>query len=264
MPTGLQYTTDLDLAAACGTLGARIQIKKGQTMGRGTPHSWKEFELHSLTMPKFMMPEEGKPEKLKERTLLHALKTGWLKENEPAHPACDIMGAFAIRAALIDWLRNGQKSARLSRHDPACDRYDLVMPSDPQAIRAAPGGDMIRTGDLKMVCGLLRLGAALLAIQGTSPRCSFTLGALSYGAEPWNVAHALKAYREKSLAPEHPLCVLMLAFANRERLLDALNGRSEQLLIRDAFSRKQQLISADADAGAWDAAARFFAIPRGV
>ena len=235
-------TRDTALAAALGTLGFPWQLHRHLIESTGAEQAIWHIGRRS---------HQQDIEDL--RVLRTAHFNGAL---DPAHPLADITGAAAIRDALLDCANRGTRHhhRRLTSADPA-GRWEMVADSTATGLPGVhPTAPHLTTGDLKAAAALVRLGAPLLRIDGTTGPRRFWIGAIRNDQD---YATMLRAFRERTLPADHPICWIMQGLANRERLLDLLNQRTRRVMLRPPTGSRFVVVPETANGRQLDEARRF-------
>lgn len=227
------FTTDTGMAAAFGTLGMPVKIYKGMVEREGKVRVRFGIGLRDV---------EGRYKTKKIQSLHRAAKL-------PAdHPLNVILGTFAIRERILDLANRGI----LCRHVENAPGLWLYQPSDTGLPGIKRGDAILRTGDLKLVSALARVGLPLLAIEGERNRRVFTVQALRPGIDGPALMTAWRA-DPKSIPWETPFAQAMRGLHNRERLLDAINRACLSVTLIGTNER-HAILTADAEGNLSDKA----------
>jgi hypothetical protein len=228
------FTTDTGIAAAFGTLGMPVKIYKGM------------IEKEALVRVRFgigLMDLEGK---YKTKKIQSAHRAGKLPAD---HPFRVILGTFAIRERILDFANKGIFLRHVRETGTALWTY---QPSDSGLPGVKRGDAVIRTGDLKLVSALARIGLPLLAIEGQRNQRVFSVLA---STPEINGIHLMNAWRADpaSIPWENPFAQAMRGLHNRERLLDAMH-RSDIKVTLIGSHERHAVLTADKDGNMSDKA----------
>jgi len=251
-------TTCVNSATALITYGVPFRTDKG---AEATP-GWK-WQHIKLT--------RGTPGAPDPRLWLDRLADGSIRTADPQNPSLDVFDVCEIHDRLCETLKTG-RPFRLRIDLPACG--GVLIPGT-QRITPKPAEEFV-TGDLKIVCILIRLGCPLIKIVGTRPACKFHLAApgLPLDEHGTRITSAIKLVTEfrnhdnqepRTGNREHsPLMqrftALMLGLRNRERLLDAILRRVSTIMIQEPTSGRSSLVPENADNRTLDLVARHLRI----
>lgn len=236
-------TRDTRIAAALGTLGVPIEIRKTVDSRSGKTLCMFHLGLRSAC---------GRHDA---RTLKHQIATGQLEARNPAHEALTALRAMLNRERLLDFQNKGVLM-RLARV-PGTDLWQYVAGDT-----GLPGKqgvkELIETHDMKLVCSLALVGVPLLAMDGQRGNFRYLLPRYGMprddGAPPADAMLLMRAWRacRESMPQDCPFSQGMWGLVNRERLLNALNAEIETILLRKYRSEKSALVRADAADAAFD------------
>jgi hypothetical protein len=182
---------------------------------------------------------------------------GELQRDEPGHHLLDGLAGMHNRERILDATEKG-KFIRLAKVENV-DRT-VYVDSDSGFPGITGQQAVFRTGDLKLVAALGRVGVPILAVEGPqgSRRYLLPMQWECFG-KPTDVGAFVKAYREKTLKDlEHPFFYALGGLQARERLLDALRDEVELVLIRKPGSSKSAFISPEINGKGLDKMRNFF------
>ena len=212
------FTTDTGMAAAYGTLGMPVKVFKGM------------LEKEGVVRVRFGIGLRDVDGKYRTKKIQSAYRARKLPSD---HPFLVIIGTFAIRERVLDLANQGI----LIRHErePAAGLWTYLK-GDTGLPGVARGDAVIRTGDLKLVAALARVGLPLLAIEGPRNQRVFSVAAARPGV---NGVELMTMWREDpaSIPWENPFAQAMRGLHNRERLLDAIHRSDLKVTLIGSHSR---------------------------
>lgn len=228
-------------AAAFATLGMPIRIMRGIEVKRGTEST--HFGIGLINV-------DGDQ---KTKTLQTAHKTGKLAAGQPWHPLLVIYAAYHARRCILDIANQGHKLSLItSGTGPA---------TYVQSGTGLPGltgqGNILKTGDLKLVAALTVLGIPLLHIEGPKGHRTYYLPAAGHcNGKPIDATALMTAWRAdpESIPWEHPFAQAMRGMQTRERVLDAINNANIACTILQPKGPRSAVVTADAQGNVSDAA----------
>lgn len=247
-------TRDTKLAAAFRTLGFPIKVERIVDSAQ----KWIDVRFH-IGKTSLAHPELGGSTELR-----HGLLNGYLEKNAPAHPLLTCLRANRCRDRVLDFL-NGGELIQLVRH-PYCDQWtyekgDTGLMGLAAWMKQTGCGQVVATGDLKMVCALGVVGFPLLAVEGSAGSRKFYLPKYRKGApELENAEELMQDFRGYELVrrqPEHPLLWAMFCLQWREKYRREADG-TPHVMIQKPGSKKLAFVRADASNAEWDRAQRHF------
>jgi hypothetical protein len=218
------FTTDTGMAAAYGTLGMPVKVYKGM------------LEKEALVRVRFGIGLRNLEGTYKTKKIQTAHRAGKLP---PEHPFRVILGTFAIRDRILDLANKGI----LIRHIQEAPGLWIYQPSDSGLPGVQRGEAVIRTGDIKLVSALVRVGLPLLAIEGQRNQRLFIVRAAIPGTNGVELMSAWRADPE-SLPWEVRFAQAMRGLHNRERLLDAIH-RSDIKVTLIGTHERHAVVTAD-------------------
>lgn len=240
-------TKDIRFAAALGTMGVPIELRVTLDEQSGKRTTRFHLALQSVDRADWQT-----------KRLIDGWRSGRMLARTPEHPFAVIMLAFANRSALLDCVHNGRRLS-LQRIAAGVEVWGYA-PSDTglPGRRSVVGGEVIRTGDLKMAAALGTVGLPVVEIEGDAGHRRFYLPrfgpARQGGLPPVDGLRLMLAWREdrESVPWEDPFAQAARGLYNRERLLDAVNREVELVMLRKPRSLRSAIVRADASAEAWD------------
>lgn len=236
-------TRDTRLAAALGTLGVPIQIRK--TID---DRSGKVLHIYHLSLRSVCGRHDA-------RLLKSRISNGRLERENPSHEALTALRAMMNRERRLDFQNKGvfMRLAPVPR-----THLWQYLPGDTGLPGKAGTKELIETGDSKLVDALALVGVPLLALDG--PR-----GSLRYflprhglphadGRPPADALVLMNAWRRSrdAMPPDCPFAQGMWGLINRERLVNALNAEIPNILLRKYRSQKSAIVRADASDAAFE------------
>ena len=255
-------TTNVELAAALSVLG--IEIKLDSSVDRISGQAWKTLLIGMDSVPYEAIgakPEEGDTMPTHQtRLILGLIRNGMLQDQDPHHPALDVLRACKAADALKLWIKTGTE--HLLAKVKGAERWVLVPGSIPQSIKSGPA--LFGTRDLKMAACLSVLGFPLARIDGSSPNVLFCFVGTSYTMPPAVASDLAQLHRTKRLeeaSPEHPLLWMMQGLSNRDAIGDLMKSRAPLVLIRAPGTGRASLVSANAKGRTMDRVKRHLRIP---
>lgn len=236
-------TRDTRLAAALGTLGIPIEIRKSREAASG-----KVFTLFHLALRSLCGCHDT-------RRLKAQIANGRLEAMDPAHEALTALRAMMNRERLLDFQNKGN-FMRLAAvpHTPLWQ----YVAGDSGLPGKAGQKELIETSDIKLVCALGLVGIPLLAMDGQRGAYRYFLPRYSLprtdGQPPADAVRLMQAWRtcREAMPPDCSFAHGMWGLTNRERLVNALNAEIESILLRKPRSQKSAIVRADASDDAFD------------
>lgn len=236
-------TRDTRLAAALGTLGVPIEIRKTRDANTGKVLYMFHLGLRSVC---------GRHDT---RRLKTRIANGMLEAHDPAHEALTALRAMLNRERLLDFQNKGVK-LRLAAV-PNTQLWQYVL-GDAGLPGRAGAKELIETGDMKLVCALALVGVPLLAMDGDRGSHRYFLARHGHprsdGQPPTDALVLMHAWRHcrEAMPPDCPFSQAMWGLTNRERLVNALRAEIESILLRKPRSQKSAIVRADASDTAFD------------
>jgi hypothetical protein len=240
-----QYTLTRDtrLAAALGTLGVPIEIRKNRDAQSG-----KVLYMYHLGLRSLCRRHDA-------RQLKTRIGNGRLERENPTHEVLTALRAMINRERLLDFQNKGV----FMRLDsvPGTSLWQYV-PGDTGLPGRAGSKELIETSDIKLVCALAVVGVPLLAMDGVRSDFRYFLPRHGLpkpdGSPPADALKLMQAWRTSrdAMPPDCPFAQAMWGLVNRERLVNALNAEIETILLRKYRSQKSALVRADATDAAFD------------
>ncbi len=235
-------TRDTRLAAALGTLGVPIEIRK--TLDARSGRMFYQFQLG-------LRSECGR---YLAARLKHQIRSGRLERMQPDHEALTALRGMRNRELILD-LQNKGRFIWLAEV-PKTNLWQYV-PGDSGLPGARGQKEVIETKDLKMAAALGIVGVPLLAVYGGRGDHSYILprfGLPGGNGGPADAARLMKAWRNNrdALPPDCPFSQAMWGLLNRERLVNALHAEIESILLRKPRSMKSAIVRSDATDKAFD------------
>lgn len=242
-------TRDTRLAAALGSLGIPIEIRKQQDATTGKLLVLLHLGLRSVC---------GRHDS---RSLKHGIKSGKLEAKDPAHEALTALRAMHNREARLDFLNKGVFMRLVQVPRTMLWQY---VPGDTGLPGRAGAKELIETADGKLVDALALVGVPLLAIDGPRGDHRYFLPRYGHprpdGKPPADALALMQAWRKNrdAMPPDCPFTQGMWGLINRERLVNAINTQIETILLRKPRSQKAAVLSANAPDSTFDQVKRHF------
>lgn len=236
-------TRDTRLAAALGTLGVVIDIRK--TLDDRSGKLLKMFHLGLRSVCR----------RHDTRLIKARILNGRLEAKDPAHEALTALRAMMNRERMLDFQNKGI-FLRLAIV-PGTSIWQYVA-GDTGLPGRAGCKELIETHDLKLVCALGLVGVALLAMDGQRGSFRYFLPRIGLpradGKPPADALRLMQAWRtgRDTMPPDCPFAQGMWGLVNRERLVNALNAETPTILLRKPRSQKSAFVRADAADAAFD------------
>jgi len=236
-------TRDTRLAAALGTLGVPIEIRKSTDARTG-----KQLYLFQLGLKSV----DGRHNA---RALKHWIRNGKLEARQPEHEALTALRAMQNRELLLDFQKKGVFLHLAAVPNTCLWQYvqgDTGLPGQKGA------KELIETSDMKLVCALALVGVPLLAMDGGAGNHRYFLPRHGLprpdGKPPADAVRLMQAWRANrdAMPPDCPFAQGMWGLVNRERLVNALNAEIDSILLRKPRSMKSAIVRADATDDAFD------------
>lgn len=243
-------TRDTRLASALGTLG--VPIRLDSMIDERTGKSQTTFYLG-------MQSQDGGVFVPNTKALKDRYESKKLEAEEPEHPLLDGLRGMYNWSMILDAVNKG-RFIRLARVKGTS--RTVYVPGDSGFPGVEGHGQLLRTGDIKMVAALGVVGVPILRVEGGKGNRRFTLPCVGMrvGDEsPRDAGTLMRQYREGEVAdPEHPFLYAMKAQFTKERLLDALREEERMILIRKPNSRKAAFVNEGASDAKLDKMLHFF------
>lgn len=236
-------TRDTRLAAALGSLGVPIEIKKTRDA-----YSGKVLYVYHLGLRSVCGHHDA-------RKLKVSIPNGSLEHQDPAHEALTCLRAMMNRERRLDFQNKGT-FMRLARV-PGTELWQYV-PGDTGLPGKTSAKELIETHDSKLVDALAIVGVPLVAMDGVPGRHRYFLARYGMlrtdGQPPADALRLMEAWRKcrDAMPPTCPFVQAMWGLINRERLVNALNAEIETIMLRKYRSQKSALVRADASDAAFD------------
>lgn len=239
-----QWTTtkDLRVAAALGSMGMVVRVKKTHVAASGN----REVD--------FMVSTVDVERQWKTAKIL----SDWKKRKlEADHPFLTMLRAFESRERVLDFQKKGE-FCRLVRV-PGTRVHQYVRSTE--GLPGYQAGDVvIRTGDLKMVAALGVAGLPLLAMAGSEPRMQYVVQAYAMiDGQKVDGIELLRQWRQnpETVPWEEPFAQAARGLHNRERLLDAARKAVAVVLIQKPKSWRTGVVREDASDAAFETVKEF-------
>lgn len=238
-------TKNLRIAAAFGTLGVPVRIER------------MVDERSGKAQTTYYLGTTDVFQQLSTKTVKDRYESGVLAKEEPSHPLLDALAGMHNREMILDATEKG-KFIRLAK--VAGVNRTVYIDGDSGFPGTAGHTSLLRTGDLKLVAALARVGVPILAVDGQqgSRRYLLPMAWDCFGVRT-DVGLFVKAYREGGTKDvEHPFFYAMGGLKARERLLDALRDEVELVLIRKPGSARSAYVDPSSTNTALDKMRTFF------
>lgn len=245
-------TRDTRLAAALGTLGIPIEIRKTTDALTG-----RQFCLFQLGL-KSLCGRHHTP------ALKSGILNGKLEAKDPSHEALTALRAMHNRERLLDFQNKGVFIRLAPVPNTALWQY---VPGDSGLPGQQGTKELIETSDMKMVCALALVGVPLLSMDGRPGHHRYFLPRYGLpkpdGQPPVDAVQLMRSWRHSRelMPPDCPFSQGMWGLINRERLVNALNAEIESILLRKPRSQKSAIVRADAADAAFDIVKHHFDQP---
>lgn len=238
-------TRSLRVAAAFGTLGVPVRIER--VLDERTGKANTTYYLGTTDVFKT----------LSTKTVKDRYESGELTREEPEHHLLDALAGMYNRDRILDVTERGD-FIRLAKVRGA--NRSIYVDSDSGFPGIAGQRGVLRTGDLKLVAALGRVGVPVLAVEGQAGSRRYLLPTLwdCFGTMT-DVGAFVKAFRDGAMKDvEHPFFYALGGLKARERLLDALREETELVMIRKPGSTRAAFIDPSANGKALDKMRTFF------
>ena len=249
-------TTDTKLAACFATLGMPVRLEVVVDERR----AWKDVRFH-IGMTSTHYPQ------FSTAVLRADLMSGALEKRDPCHPLLDCIRGLRNWERLLDACKQS-RPVRLVKHAVA-DRWtyeegDRGFCGVGAWMRESGSGELVKSGDLKMVAALGVLGFEVVQVEGSEGQRRFYLprwGPKSADGEPADSQALVAGFRDRSLRErdrDHPLLWAMFAMQWREKLRRMTEERSPDVMFLKPGSRRAAFIRSDAPDAEWERMKRHF------
>lgn len=253
LPPAFTRCPSVELAAALSTLGAEVQLDI--STDRISGQNWRTIligtdsvdyrAIGARIIGKGGEEEEPKEPTVNTKLILGLIAKGKLQQDDPLHPALDVLRVCKAADSLLRWIQTGHDHRLVQVQ--GIDRWQLLPGHILPQVKNGPC--LFGTRDRKLAATLVVLGYEIARLEGSAPNTLFCFRGPHAGGLPQacvDLAQAIRTRRLQERQPDHPALWMLQGLINRDAISDLLKTRKPLVLIRAPGTGRASLVSSNA------------------